>query len=80
MSDKKVNLRVVSPVIACDGNAMAFNPDGTVSVLFFQISTAQDKSVDATSVSILKFNLEQLEMLQQSIGDAIEEAKKRTKE
>lgn len=79
-TDKKLKLNVVSPTIQCDGNAIGINEDGTVNLLFFQITDRKEDHFRATSISVTRLTEEQLDSLAGTIKEALEDLKKNKKE
>jgi len=83
--DKKIKLNVGLPASAADGNSISINDEnGDTSLIFFQLSPnrkPEDTEVEAIAVAHVRLSMEQLKLLRESLGTAIDgyEAKKESK-
>lgn len=79
MANENKPVKIVSsiPAISSDGHGIGINPEsGIVNLLFIQMSPNQNpeqKELEATVVSNVRMNLEQLKQLNQALTQAIED-------
>ena len=66
-----ININNKEPALVVDGNLLSISSNGVGELVFFQVDTSIDSSVEATGIGTYRMPLSQLEALKTTIENAI---------
>ena len=75
-----INVSIGIPAVVSDGNTIAIDENGNVSMIFFQVTTRTEKEVMASAVAHLRLGLAQLKELGKLVNDTVQTHEQRIKD